>query len=80
MPRGAKAGEGRPNTVMGRKEQLRREYEADNRVTVYTLALRYGCHVSTVHRALVAAGTKMRPSGGDKKSKNTRGLLGWLYN
>lgn len=67
-------------SVMARRDELRKTYEADSKVTVYTLALQYNCHFTTVHRALVAAGTQMRPAGGDHKSKHTRGLLGWVNN
>lgn len=68
----------RPGTIMSRGEELRKLYEADNRVTVYTLAEQYDCSISAIHRSLIAAGTEMRQAGGDKHSKRTRGLLGWL--
>lgn len=67
-------------SIMARGPELRKLYDADSRVTVYTLAERYNCSPSTIHRSLLMAGTEMRQSGGDKRSKSTRGLLGWLYN
>lgn len=72
------SGKRRPGSIMALGPQLRKEYEADTRVTVYTLATRYNCNVSTIHRSLLAAGTEMRQAGGDRRSKQTRGLLGWL--
>jgi transposase len=65
-------------SIMAMGPQLRRAYDADPRVTVYTLAARYDCSISAIHRSLIAAGTDMRQSGGDRRSKRTRGLLGWL--
>lgn len=68
----------RAGSIMARGPELRKLYDADSRVTVYTLAEQYDCSISAIHRSLLAAGTKMRQSGGDKRSKRTRGLLGWL--
>lgn len=68
----------RPGSIMEKGPELRKLYDADNRVTVYTLAEQYDCSISAIHRSLVAAGTKMRQAGGDKRSRRTRGLLGWL--
>lgn len=75
---GAPVKKRRAGTIMALGPQLRKEYEADTRVTVYTLADRYGCSISAIHRSLIAAGTELRPAGGDRKSKYTRGLLGWI--
>lgn len=68
----------KPGPIMGIGDQLRKQYESDTQVTVYTLALRYNCSISAIHRSLVAAGTQMRKSGGDYKSRNARGLLSWV--
>ena len=68
----------RPGTIMSKGEELRKLYEADPHVTVYTLAERYNCTIGAIHRSLVAAGTTMRQAGGDKRSKRTRGLISWL--
>jgi transposase len=68
----------RPGSIMEKGPELRKLYDADNRVTVYTLAEQYNCSISAIHRSLVAAGTIMRQAGGDKRSKRTRGLLSWL--
>jgi hypothetical protein len=68
----------RPGTIMSKGPELRKLYEEDHHVTVYTLAERYNCTIGAIHRSLVAAGTTMRQAGGDKRSRRTRGLLGWL--
>jgi hypothetical protein len=68
----------RHGTIMAKGPQLRKEYEGDPRVTVYTLALRYDCSIAAIQRSLKSAGTEMRQAGGDRKSKHTRGLLGWV--
>ena len=68
----------RPGSIMSIGPQLRKEYEEDLRVTVYTLAERYDCSISAIHRSLIAAGTEMRQAGGDKRSRQKRGLLGWI--
>jgi hypothetical protein len=68
----------RPGTIMSRGVELRKLYDADPHVTVYTLAEQYNCSISAIHRSLVAAGTEMRQAGGDKRSPSTRGLLGWV--
>lgn len=68
----------RPGTIMSRGEELRKLYDADTHVTVYTLAEQYNCSISAIQRSLIAAGTEMRQAGGDKRSKRTRGLISWL--
>lgn len=69
----------RPGSIMSLGPQLRKQYEADPRVNVYTLAAQYGCSITAIHRSLVAAGTEMRQAGGDRKSRYTYGLLGWIH-
>lgn len=68
----------REGSILSKAAELREQYEEDPRVTVYTLAERYNCSISAIHRALKSVNTPMRQSGGDKRSKNTRGLLGWI--
>lgn len=76
--RDAKTKPYRAGSIMSKGPELRKLYDADSRVTVYTLAEQYDCSISAIHRSLIAAGTTMRQAGGDKRSKRTRGLLGWL--
>jgi transposase-like protein len=68
----------RPGTIMSKGPELRKLYEANKRVTLYTLADQYNCSIHAIRQALLAAGTTMRQAGGDKRSRRTRGLLGWL--
>lgn len=70
--------ERKPGPIMSKGAEMRKLYESDPNVTVYTLAERYGCSISAIHRSLVRAGTTMRRGGGDYRSKRARGLLAWL--